>query len=105
MKPALFYSIVNGVHPRIVAVTSIHDSGRWAGRRVYDNSPTHGSGSKYGKSDRLGRFPTLEAAEAKKQEIADIVAKFDALRRPHSDAISRLYNAERAAIEAACKDV
>jgi hypothetical protein len=98
MKPALFYAIRRDLYNNVVAVTSIKDHrNHWFGRYVRDNSATHGRG------DLMGRFETREAAEAKREELAKIATDYDAKRKPHSDAISRLYREERDAIDEAVK--
>lgn len=69
MKPALFYAIKRGYREyRIIAVTT-EKPRNWHGRNVTDNTATHGT-----NRELIGRFDTQEAAQAKVDEVAKIIA-------------------------------
>ena len=106
MKPALYYAIMRNLHNDVVAITSEKTGRRsgWAGRYVRDNTPTHGTFGGF-SGGIMGRFDSAEAAEAKRKELAQIAADYEARRKPHQEATTRLYNQEREAIEAACRSV
>jgi hypothetical protein len=103
MKPALYYAIRSGA---IIAVTSEKEARhQWFGRYVTDNSATHGSSAGYGQAQLRGRFETIEAAEAMRDQLIAIAAKYDAIRKPHHDAVTASYRHEREAIEAVIANV
>lgn len=99
MKPALYYAIRKNLYKDIVAVTSEKDKGRWYGRYVRDNTATHGAPG-YGTSDIIGRFATVEEAEAKRARFASIGEYYDKKRKELQDQISALYRDEKAQIQA-----
>ena len=100
MKKPLYFAIRKNLYDDIVAVTSEHPSGKWAGRYVKDNTVTHGS-NRYGQDDKSGSFETQEQAEAMRDCIRKIGATFKERREALNRQFSELYKEERAAIDAA----
>ncbi len=99
MKKPLYYAIRTGsLYNPVIAVTSergryVGRTDRWFGRDTRDNMATHGR-----ISDLSGRFDTLEAAVAKRSDIAKLSDTYDEARKALTRATSKLYATERAAL-------
>lgn len=102
VKPALYYAMRRDIYNNIVAVTTEKPGwrGKWHGRYTRDNTPTHGT-----FDDLMGRFETQEAAEAKRDELKAIRAKYYDERKRLNDMQRDLYHRETAEINAACENV
>lgn len=99
MKPALYYAIRRNLYHTVAAITS-EKKGRyidkWYGRDCEYGESTNGT------VDQLrGRFKTCEEAEAMRLKISIIADDYDRQRDVHHKAISKLYQDESNAIEAA----
>lgn len=96
MKPALFYAIKRGYREyRIIAVTT-EKPRNWHGRNVTDNTATHGT-----TRELIGRFDTQEAAQAKVDQVAKIIAHHAPIIDAASAALNRAHRKEQDAIDAA----
>jgi hypothetical protein len=96
VKTPLYYSIrVMSVYNPIVAVTSEKLRGRWHGRYVDDNTPTHGN-----QSDLRGKFTSLEMAKRCKSDISEINGRYREQSKVINKQLSALYVKEREEIEA-----
>jgi hypothetical protein len=94
MKPALYYAIRKNLYNTIAAITSektrFNIPAKWYGRDVtHGNEPTHGN-----ISSLMGRFKTLEDAEACRDKIKAIGETYNQLRNIHNDEIRKLYRLE-----------